>query len=320
VRGRQAVWSQPDIQELAARFVAATDEVWRLHHLKDPECQLFQTFMDEGIYRDRRGHSTRQGIFAIAPSGVLLADINTTRPGPMRDMLKRALVAWDKLPKAERFLPYDPETRRAQIKRGERRFPSDAVAMRVYVRDLPRKDVPADWRAKAWNIDHAWFRASELRSLLPANLKKKATKDWPQPLVDRIARLQLTDFVRGQTTPYAADALHAASLQTEVLKVKKGGIELRFSGKAQVNTGTWSDRPDGSTTRGIDVTLLGSATWDRRSDRFTTFELVAVGRRWGQTQFNFRQDDVDPAPIGWVLTLAPDGERVPPAALGAYGW
>lgn len=300
--------------------MATTDEVWRLHHLKDPACRLFQEFMNEGIYRDRLGHSTRQGIFAIAPSGVLLADINTTRPGPMRQMLQRALRAWDELPKSERFLPYDPKTRRAQIQRKEQRFPKDGVAMRVNTRDLPRQGLPADWRAKAWNIDYAWFRADELRALLPKTVKKKATQPWPQPLVNRIARLHLTDYVRGQTTPYSAAQIYEASLETEVLKVKKGKVELRFSGKARLCTGTWSDRPDGNATRGVNATLLGKATWDRRRDRFTTFELVAVGVRWGKTQFNFREDDLDPSPIGWVFKLAPEAERIAPAALGAYGW
>lgn len=320
MRGRQAVWSQPDIQALAARFVAATDEVWRLHHLEDPECKLFQDFMDKGIYRDRTDSSTRQGIFAIAPSGVLLADVNTTRPGPMRDMLKRALQAWDALPKSERLLPYDPESRRAEIKRGSQRFPKDGVAMRVHVRDLPRAGQPADWRAKAYNVDYAWFQADELRSVLPVRLKKKATHSWPDDLVQRVVRLHLTDYVRGQTDTHGADSVHAASLQTQVLSVKKKGVRLRFTGEAQVSSGPWTDRPDGKATRGIDVALLGRATWSPRTQRFIEFELVAVGRRWGQTQFNFRQDDVDPAGIGWVFTLAPEGERVPPAALGAYGW
>ena len=170
MKGRQAVWSQPEIQALAARFVAAADEVWRLHNLKDPECELFQEFMDKGIYGDRTDSSTRQGIFAVAPSGVLLADVNTTQPGPMRDMLTRALRAWDALPKSERFLPYDPEARRAEIQRGEQRFPSDGVAMRVHVRDLPRAGQPADWRAKALNLDYAWFRRGELRSVLPVRV------------------------------------------------------------------------------------------------------------------------------------------------------
>lgn len=321
MRGRRSVWSLPDVQELAANFVSATDEVWRLHHLKDPECRLFQSFMDEGIYQDRKGSgSTRQGIYAVAPSGVHLADVNTTRPGPMRKMLQEALAAWKALPRAERLLPYDPAERRDRIKRAEQRFPREGVALRVTVRDLPRRDLPGDWRAKAYNVDHAWFRAAELRRLFPERVKKGASQPWPQPLVERLVRLHLLDYVRGQTVPYERGHLHEATLTSEVVKVKRKAVELRFEGAVRVSSGAWSESPDGSLTRGTEATLLGEATFDRKRGRFTRFELVAVGLRWGRTQFNFRQDDLSPSPIGWVFRLAPEGERVAPAHLGAYGW
>lgn len=319
MRGRQAAWSNPDIQKLASKFVSATDEVWRLHHLKDPECQLFQTFMDKGIYADRGG-STRQGIFAIAPSGVLLADVNTTRTEGMRTMLEKALRAWDALPRDQRLLPFDPSTKRKQIQRTESKFPQGGVALRAFVRDLPRRSVAKDWRSKAWNVDYAWFRAGELEGLLPARVKKKAKKAWPKSLVERVARVHLLDYVRGQTTPHKKDHVHAASLVTEVAKVKKRSVELRFSGEMRISSGAWTDRPDGSATRGVKVKLMGEAVYDRRRKCYTRFELVAIGTRWGRTQFNFRQDDLAPSPIGWVFTLAPKGERVPPAHFGAYGW
>lgn len=299
--------------------MSATDEVWRLHHLKDPECKLFQEFMDEGIYAGRGG-STRQGIFAVAPSGVLLADVNTTRVGPMRAMLKKALQAWEALPRSERLLPFDPETRRKEIKRTESRFPQGGVALRAYVRDLPRKDLPKDWRSTAWNVDYAWFRPGELEGVMPARVKKKAKRSWPQPLVDRLARVHLLDYVRGQTTPHDKEHVREASLVTEVLKVKKKAVELRFSGEIKISSGPWSDRPDGTATRGVRVQLLGEAVYDRRAKRYSRFDLVAIGVRWGRTQFNFRQDDLAPSPIGWVFTLAPKGERVAPAHFGAYGW
>jgi len=314
------VWSRPEIQELAARFVPATDEVWRLHHFDDPECQLFQGFMDEGMYRDRRDHPTRQGIYAVTPSGVLLADINTTQADAMRDMLRGALARWKELAKSERLLSYDPESRRAEIRRQEQWFPADGVAMRVYARDLPRGRVPADWRGKAWNLDYAWFRRDELRALLPQRVQKKVVKSWPEALVRRVARCHLTDYVRGQTTPHDVDHVHEASLTTEVVTVKKNEVELRFRGGVQICSGPWTEPPDGARTRGVSTTLLGRAIWDRRQDRFTQFELVAVGTRWGRTEYNFRQDDLAPSPIGWVFRLAPDGERLAPAALDEYGW
>jgi hypothetical protein len=61
--------------------------------------------------------------------------------------------------------------------------------------------------------------------------------------------------------------------------------------------------------------LLGKATFDMTKERFLTFELVALGTRWGSTQNNSRRGDLDEAPIGLLFTLAGDSpcERVAPA-------
>jgi hypothetical protein len=49
---------------------------------------------------------------------------------------------------------------------------------------------------------------------------------------------------------------------------------------------------------------------------------VAVGTRWGGTQYNSRADDLDPAPMGLSFTLAgtSPAEHVPPAHVWDYGW
>ncbi len=38
--------------------------------------------------------------------------------------------------------------------------------------------------------------------------------------------------------------------------------------------------------------LLGSARFDRKQGRFVGFEVVAVGTRWGATQYNVRGNDL----------------------------
>ena len=52
------------------------------------------------------------------------------------------------------------------------------------------------------------------------------------------------------------------------------------------------------------------------------FQIVALGTRWGATQYNVRSNDRDTAPIGYAFTLAGDtpAERLAPAFLRAYGW
>src|SRR5262249_55572241 len=72
---------------------------------------------------------------------------------------------------------------------------------------------------------------------------------------------------------------------------------------------------EGLRPHGLEMRLVGKANFDLAKERFLTFELVALGSRWGSTQLNGRRGDLDAAPIGLLFTLAGDGpcERVAPA-------
>jgi hypothetical protein len=75
---------------LAAKFVPAADEVYRMQNLKtstDPECRLFQKFAEQGHYR--RPGTTRQGTYCVSPSGVLLGSINSNDPQRIADLSYR---------------------------------------------------------------------------------------------------------------------------------------------------------------------------------------------------------------------------------------
>jgi hypothetical protein len=71
-----------------------------------------------------------------------------------------------------------------------------------------------------------------------------------------------------------------------------------------------------------DAVLRGKATYDRAANRVTAFELLAVGPRSGATRYNVRHDDLGPAPMGVLFTLADDSpsEHVAPAHFWSYGW
>ncbi len=328
MRGRQVCWSDPKLQKLAKQFVPATDEVWRLHNLKEIDCLYFQGFSEQGHYRTHG--TTRQGIYVCTPSGRFLASINTTDPRRMERMLQQALERWKATPKSQRYLGYDPATRKDGINRRENQYPADGLPLRVYSRDMPRKDLPDDWRRTAWNVDSLWYRKDEMRQLLPERLAKGRSVDWPDALVQRIVRHHLVDNVRGQTNGYRGEQVQVARLKTTVTKVAKGKVTVTFEGASRATTtGTWPAKgtfeevaQPGSMSRGMRTSLFGEAEFDSKTGRFTRFELAAVGTRWGRTRYNFRQDDVDASPIAFAIVLDPEdpGNRVAPAEFGAYGW
>jgi hypothetical protein len=307
--------------------VPAADEVGRLQSGENLECRLFQEIAEQGHFAGRTEPSaTRQGIYAAAPSGKLLASINTRDPRAVADMLGKALERWERLPPSERTRPslaVNPPSR------WEARYPEDGLVLAVVVRDVERESLPDDWRAFAWNKDFAWFSREEALALVPEERAAGAERAWPAELAQRLARCHLVDCVRGQVPIFRREEVELAELVTRVAAVSEDGLELELTGRTRaVARGRWpianfSDQESPSEQeRGFAAELLGRACFDPAAGRFTSFELVAVGTRWGGAQFNVRHDDLGEAPIGVSLTLAEPApaQRVAPAAIWNYGW
>lgn len=244
-------------------------------------------------------------------------------------MLEKALAKWEAMAPAERDITDEQLGKGGLNLRLEQMYPADGLALRVIARDLERPDAKADWRRNSWNQDFAWFKKDETRQLLPAELAKGAKADVPEDLIRRLARCQFVDDVRGQTTSFPTQSVESARLTVEVADVQGSIVTLRLEGATRtVQKGRWAVRgfedmhKPGRHERGMDLKLLGSAAWDSAKERFTAFELVAQGTRWGATQYNGRGDDMDPAPIAFVLTLGGDkpADRVAPAHIWEYGW
>ena len=104
----------------------------------------------------RRPTGTRQGIYAVSPTGEFLASCNTRSPDRMRRMLEQALKRWKEAGTAGEM----PESTAAELRavvEQRKAAPQDGLILSVIARDLPRDDLPDDWRARAWNVDFAWF-------------------------------------------------------------------------------------------------------------------------------------------------------------------
>ena len=125
----------------------------------------------------------------------------------------------------------------------------------------------------------------------------------------RLACAHLVDNVRGQTVPFEEHQVTKARLVAEVTGVDANVVTLRLEGETRTADG------EGPRNHGLEMRLLGKATYDLSKERFRTFEMVAVGSRWGGTKNNSRRGDVDESPIALLFALAGDGpcERVAPA-------
>lgn len=300
------------MQQRLKRFVACADEVHYLHKRPGRECDFFRGFSEEGHYKGRGRNETRQGIYSASPSGRFLASVNSNDPRRVIEMLDAAWAAWKKLPKKERYLDPAPTDKAAgRGRRGEPLYPADGLVLRSYVRDLPRlKRAPErDWRGTAWNTDTVWFRKAEAAQFVPAT---GAAQDVPVAIVERLARYYLVDSVRGQTLPYEKEQIKEARLRATVTSRKGSVVHLRLEGSVhtEVEGGDWK--------RGFRGELAGEAKYDTKAKAFTLFRLTANGMRWGGTRFNFRQGDLDPAPIGFAFDLADPSDRTAPSFWWMY--
>jgi len=297
---------------------------------KDPECLLAQKVFEQGHNAGRTQPSnTRQGIYAAAPSGFLLASINTNDPVAMAGMLRRALDKWNAMTPFERKSSEDVTAQTKEVRRPEALYPEDGLALRVFSRDLPRENLPKDWRGSAWNQDYAWFRRSEVRSMLPMTLTRGQVQRVPDTLIRRLVRFNFVDNVRGQTPPLMDKDIVRAELNAEIVGASGGSVDVVFRGRSRTEAaGKWAvagyrDMNSPSEQRlYIDLELYGRAKFSTTTEQFTSFEMAALGTRYGATQYNGRTDDIGPAPIGYALVKAAktSAERVAPAHYYAYGW
>ena len=302
----------------------------RLQTGDDAECRQFQKVAEQGHYAGRtRPSSTRQGTYATTADGTLLASWNNNNPRFVARKLREAVETWERLKAEGRTRPDGTRLDVARLDRADRHYPEGGLVLRVNTRDLPREKPPEGRWADAWNQDFAWFTRDEARRFLPEVPEPGRSHEVPRALVERLARFHLLDNVRGQTSPFPARAVQEARLTGRVTGVEGDVVALRLEGRTRTeHEGRWSIRgyrdmrSPGSQTRGLEAQLLGFARFDLKQGRFVGFEVVAVGTRWGGTQYNGRSNDLDPAPFGVVLSLAGDAhaERVAPEHFEGYGW
>ena len=299
------VWSDPEIKRLSKEFVTVADEAYYLYpenpqHLERakgrPDHEFFKRYgesMPPGAWHHP---GTKQGIYMMGPDAEYLEG-RFAASGEPRDIaarLTRALARWEEIKKEKSYankpIPPKPWAPPPGVE-GE-------LVLRVNVRDLPRgpgdnsgarrHEVPAtgmwmDFTEWAWNEN--WVAVEKAASFVP-----KGTEAEPvdPAVVNKIAREVLVDNVRGQAPQWQASEVKQASMTMK--RLSNGRIE--YVGSVSMASGS----------RGYDAKLYGQAQWG--GTKFTEFDIVVMGTRRGAAQFNQRENDRGPAPMGVTLSLS----------------
>jgi hypothetical protein len=321
VAGRAQAFSDDTVIALTGQhFIPVAENCSPLQRQRDAKGDFFRLVAEQGHYAGRTyPTSTRQGYYALTAGGTVLAAANSRDPRRMTELLQTALQRWsllngDGAPNSgvqapADYLPANPD-----------RYPADGLVLRLTARDLPREvdTRQDDWRKHAWNMDYAWITAVEAAAMVPHPLTPGARREAPAAVLQRLARFHLRDFVRGEPSVWPAEALRAGTLVAEVSEVSGERARLRLSGNVRLEWEARWVRPENREQRhsdtGFAATLVGEAEWDSRAGRFARFDLLAAGPRWGTNQYNNRQDDLGPAPLGIVFQLAGSEprDRTPP--------
>ena len=319
--GRASVFSDDTIvQLLSEQFVPVAENSSWLERQPDDKGEFFRHVVEHGHFAGRTHPTrTRQGSYTFLADGRFLASINSRDPNEMATMMHTALTRHERPQELGDSSPVqlvDTATVPGD-------FPSDGLVLQAAARDLPRTDdmPPSDTR---WNLDYIWIRRDEARTLVPEPLAVGERRAAPWPVMRRLARFHLRDFVRGEPFNWPEEAIEHAVLESEIVEVTGSQVRLALRGSVRIeHLVEWFEPQvdeDRRSDAGYDCALYGEATWDEARGAFTAFELVATGQRWGANQYNNRLEDQEPAPMGIAFVLAgtTPRDRTPPHCLRVW--
>ncbi len=183
------------------------------------------------------------------------------------------------------------------------------------------KENPDRWAAETQS-DMLWLKASEWKSLIPKNLRPGSRVDVPAAIQRRFYSTIGIDYMEGSVNSLKT---RETSLALTVHRVSDDEIELRVEGFGRMGKPREESSRTESHSRGCEIRIAGRARYDAQKKRFSRFDLVGVGRAWGnKMQYTRREIRLDEYP--WTYGIAcelvrPDSprDRIPPYNLLHYG-
>jgi hypothetical protein len=329
VVGRELTFKDPEVVRLASEaFVPVVGDDWYQRRRRDAEGEFFRAVANQGPRKhDGPDGPTRQGLYLLTASGKLLGYRNHHDPAVMRAVIEGALDAWRALPAEERAPGAVRVAERAPDAvdaRYERSVPENALVLRVHARVLERgpggalrrcASVPSGVRGIRPGRDHMWIREAEWRALVAPPGAGEALLEVPDALAQRLCRFHLVDTTRGEPPFWGRGDVRDVQLRLRVTRDAGDTLELALDGRARLALA------DGA--RSYAPVLAGRLVFSRSADRFTVFDVGAVGEHVGDGTWN-RGAREGAAPLGVFLERIDadtPANTIPPQAardLGAY--
>jgi hypothetical protein len=170
--------------------------------------------------------------------------------------------------------------------------------------------------------DMLWLTEAEWRSLVPADPKKGDRADVAAPIQKRFFTTIGIDYMEGSVNALPA---RETSMTLTVEAASAESIAMRLDGSAKLGKEQEEKALPVKNTRGSEVRVLGYVAYDRAKKSLSRFDVVGLGRAWGnKMEYVSREVKLDAYP--WMYGIAVElveGRRpidvVPPYNMLHYG-
>ncbi len=269
----------------------------------NPDHVFFKRFGEQVPKPEWNHPGTKQGIYFMGPDAEYLeAKFASSHAADILARMKRALAKWETL-RQEKSYSNSPVP---QVSTGPpiSVIGNKPMILQVNLRDLPRSEIDRsgarfedvgrmnepwfEFGKWAWNQN--WIGLDDPRAFVTTSTTAVPVSP---AIVRRIAMEVLVDNVRGQAPTWRPEHIKDATLTMRRFAVAGSKSTMEYMGAARMEAGAQS----------YACTIYGQGVWNESTEKFDSFDLVAIGERRGAWQYNSRENDRGPAPMGVALSV-----------------
>lgn len=192
----------------------------------------------------------------------------------------------------------------------------------VKSREFYYRENPDRWATETQS-DILWLTEAEWRSLIPAEPAEGRRLEVAEPIRRRFYSTIGIEYMEGSVNALPA---RETSMVLTVEQVTEERIRMRLEGTGRMGNPLSEASKDQNHSRGCVLRILGHVEVDRRKNSICRFDLVGLGRAWGN-KMRYRKNSairIDEYPWRYgiaceLVTGDAPMDRIPPYNLLHYG-
>ncbi len=248
---------------------------------------------------------------AATASGIVLAKNQALRMRPLE--LEPLRIQYAALTEKEKAVSLLDPALATPAKRPVPQPPEDGLILRGYCtymdtansgkpergRKFYYEENPDAWAAETQS-DMLWLTEAEWRALVPQDPGPGATIEVPSEIQRRFFCTIGIDYMEGSVN---ALPLRASEMTLRITEADDRHIAMELTGRGAMGKAFDPSAPGAESSRGCALTVRGELAFDRPSGRFSRFDLVGLGRAWGNKMDYTRREIRIPGET-WLYGIA----------------